>query len=438
MMMTPKMLIQTVPTGILKLSHDQIRLLNASIWLLIGLFFGSILIWHIAQAPRMNEGFDLIAGLTTLFLLACYGITSVLIRHLWEIRTYQSVILDVQKSLLMLTDPRLMYDRVVHQITRKTDAIAAYIVTQDSETGFSVIESAAQEDPHVNSPNRTEYLSQLCPTIVAMKVFDSGKCYGPVNPKAHEQIDVSKDPRRLFRKVRSALAVPVFVNKKEEPYAVLVIEAVASVYFSSVIIDSIRTLCNSLGEAISRHMEARQLAEAKSHFENIAHIDALTKIGNRRSLDIELPLALERSRISGQLLAVIVLDLDDFKPVNDTYGHQCGDEVLRFISQRFLEGLRCHDSAYRLGGDEFVVLIEGLQDEHQLPDIMQRIADLVRQPIVLSCGDRVSIGMSAGVHVYSGESTETAEAIIAKADRALYSIKSRKHDRECFWTTFAA
>ncbi len=427
--------VQAISTAILNLSQRQIRFVNIGTWALIGIAFLLSIARQNLHDTVPETGFGLLA---TLFFISCYLVTSALIRHLWEIKEYQTVILEVQKSLFLLNDPRLMYDDVVKQIVQKTDAIAAYIVIPDENTGFLSIQSASEEDASQGTRERNRYVTQICPTEAALKVMDSRNIYGPLNPKSSGLLDISKDVRTFSQKVRSVLALPVFINKHEQPYAVLVIEAIASVYFSAETIKSIQTLCNSLGEAISRYMETKQLVEAKSHFENIAHIDELTGLRNRRSLELDLPLAINRAKASGLVLATVLLDLDEFKPVNDTFGHECGDEVLQAVGERLVHGMRDCDSVYRLGGDEFVLLMENLHEESEIPLIMEKIASLIRQPILLSSGDGVSINLSAGIDLYRGSSRDNPGDIIRRADQALYSIKSRKESRKKFWTLFAA
>ncbi|MBU2836433.1 EAL domain-containing protein [Acidithiobacillus thiooxidans] len=176
--------------------------------------------------------------------------------------------------------------------------------------------------------------------------------------------------------------------------------------------------------------------EADEQIKQMAFHDALTGLPNRRLLENQMEQAMARSMRHNRLLVFCMLDLDGFKPVNDTYGHQAGDEVLITLGKRLPEALRKSDFVARLGGDEFVILLEDLEDLDALSQILKKIEETIAAPIPLSSGETVQIRASMGVAIYPFEDTDTEDQLLRLADQALYESKVHKADRERFWVLF--
>ncbi len=161
--------------------------------------------------------------------------------------------------------------------------------------------------------------------------------------------------------------------------------------------------------------------------------DILTGIPNRRVLEKELERAFKRTKRSKKLLAICMLDLDNFKPINDTYGHDAGDEVLKTIANRLSSILRFKDMdiVARLGGDEFIVLLESVNTKDEICPILERIEKSIKTPIKLSSGNVVSVGISIGVALFdpNKDNINNKEDLIKMADLALYEAKAHKEDR---------
>jgi diguanylate cyclase (GGDEF)-like protein/PAS domain S-box-containing protein len=168
-----------------------------------------------------------------------------------------------------------------------------------------------------------------------------------------------------------------------------------------------------LDDVTVERANAEALAERATH-------DQLTGLPNRALLEDRLAQALARSERHHTPVAVLFVDLDRFKPVNDRYGHQVGDQILREIGRRIGRTMRADDTSARLGGDEFVVVAEGL-DRDQAAAIAERIVEAVSEPVVID-GARVSVGASVGIAWSATGSAEPAE-LIAAADHAMYEAK---------------
>ncbi len=176
--------------------------------------------------------------------------------------------------------------------------------------------------------------------------------------------------------------------------------------------------------------------QALHQLEYDAYHDRLTGIGNRRSLEDQVEISMLRTQRQQSLLAVCMIDLDHFKPINDFYGHDAGDHVLRVIARRLQEKLRRTDYVARIGGDEFVLLIEGYNTRQELEMILTKIEVAVTGPIYLKTGERVGVHLSMGVSLYHPPYQPDFTTLLQAADQALYQSKAQKGRRERYWIIF--
>jgi diguanylate cyclase (GGDEF)-like protein len=170
--------------------------------------------------------------------------------------------------------------------------------------------------------------------------------------------------------------------------------------------------------------EAAMALENARLYDEIRHQalhDGLTGLANRVLFRDRVEHAVERCRRLGGLVAILFIDLDDFKTLNDTHGHARGDEVLTAAAARVTETLRPSDTAARLGGDEFAVLIEDVVDEGDALAVAMRLAEALRQPMPLG-HPTVRVAASIGVAL-GGSGGETTEDLLRNADVAMYAAK---------------
>ncbi len=177
--------------------------------------------------------------------------------------------------------------------------------------------------------------------------------------------------------------------------------------------------------SIMVHLEdITERKEAEQALERHALHDPLTGLPNRRQLDARLEMAIERARRTGSPGALLFCDLDRFKPVNDAFGHDAGDEALRTVAARLLGEVRSRDMVARLGGDEFVVVAEDIGAD-DVAALTRRLGDAMAQPLP---GTGAVLGVSIGVAVLDGDSGD-AESVLQLADRQMYAAKERARAR---------
>ena len=169
--------------------------------------------------------------------------------------------------------------------------------------------------------------------------------------------------------------------------------------------------------------EAAMALENARLYDQIRHQalhDGLTGLANRVLFRDRVEHAVARSQRTGSQVAVLFIDLDDFKILNDTHGHARGDEVLEIAAHRVVAALRPSDTAARQGGDEFAVLVEDVVDENDALAVAMRIADALRQPMPLG---HVEIRIAASIGVALGGGEATADELLRNADVAMYAAK---------------
>jgi len=177
-----------------------------------------------------------------------------------------------------------------------------------------------------------------------------------------------------------------------------------------------------LFSAFLHDISARKLTEATREHE--ARHDPLTGLGNRRALLEQLPLAQKRAQRTGHALALLFIDLDGFKAVNDTWGHEAGDRLLAAVARRLGAAVRETDSVFRLAGDEFTVILENLgPDAHTgAVAVADKLVGAVSQPVDID-GHAATVGASIGIAVHGPDGGENAADLIRAADRRMYEAK---------------
>jgi diguanylate cyclase (GGDEF)-like protein len=185
-------------------------------------------------------------------------------------------------------------------------------------------------------------------------------------------------------------------------------------------VSSVSAVDGSAGRLVLFHdVTAREQLQA--HLREWALSDPLTGLPNRRLFVERLDHALARAARTREFVAVLFCDLDDFKALNDAYGHDCGDEVLVSVAHRLTAGVRAADTVARLGGDEFGVLLEDISCPSEAEEIAQRLWQRLTVPVELA-GRTVTTSASIGIAISQGDHSK--RDLLRTADQAMYAAKS--------------
>jgi len=175
-------------------------------------------------------------------------------------------------------------------------------------------------------------------------------------------------------------------------------------------------------ETLQAELDAAR--RTKEEFRNLAYHDDLTGLPNRSLLYDRLGVAIAHSQRQASRLALLFLDLDEFKAVNDCFGHGLGDRLLVELATRVRSSLRAGDTVARFGGDEFIVLLDNVAGPEHAAHVAAKVLDAVRVPFRLD-GHEVSVSASLGMSVYPDDGT-SSDALVKSADAAMYRHKQRE------------
>lgn len=173
---------------------------------------------------------------------------------------------------------------------------------------------------------------------------------------------------------------------------------------------------------VRRKVEA-QLLEKQQHLDHLAHHDQLTGLPNRLYLAAHLPGAIEEARRTSVVLAVLFLDLDRFKHINDSRGHETGDKLLKAVAQRIRATVRNEDLVVRMGGDEFIVVLKCVRTSEQVHETASRINEALSAPVPVD-GRPIVTTVSIGVSLYPRDGADMGE-LLRHSDTAMYQAKDR-------------
>jgi diguanylate cyclase (GGDEF)-like protein len=181
----------------------------------------------------------------------------------------------------------------------------------------------------------------------------------------------------------------------------------------------------------SLEQEVTERRAAEGRLDHLAHHDLLTGLPNRLSFNEHLERRLKRAERHGQQLAVMFIDLDQFKDVNDSLGHAVGDELLKIVASRLTRDMRSEDVLARLGGDEFICLVEEMRTPADAGTVALKFIESLRAPFKVS-GHDLTVSASLGISVYPDDGT-TVDMLVRNADTAMYRAKARGRNMSQFY-----
>src|SRR4051794_10764465 len=193
-------------------------------------------------------------------------------------------------------------------------------------------------------------------------------------------------------------------------------------YHQEATISPVRDVSGEVSHYVAVKRDITDRLRAQEQIWHLAHHDPLTDLPNRTLFEDRLEQALVQARRNGQLVALLFLDLDKFKDVNDTLGHHCGDQLLGLVSRRLRASTRDIDTVARLGGDEFAVIQTGLTDPRAAGKLGQRLLGALAEPFAVG-GQELHVSASVGITVFPADGSE-AQRLLCNADLAMYKAKA--------------
>ncbi|SDX17355.1 bifunctional diguanylate cyclase/phosphodiesterase [Thiocapsa roseopersicina] len=198
-------------------------------------------------------------------------------------------------------------------------------------------------------------------------------------------------------------------------------------------ISAVRDDAGRVVQYVGAFSDLSRIKDSESRLDFLVHHDPLTELPNRLLLVSRLDHAIDVAAREGQLVALLLLDLDRFKDVNDSFGHPAGDDLLRQTARRLGGCLAAADTLARLGGDEFGILLEDIVDPQDAARVAERLITALGETTRLPDGSEVRIGASIGISVYQGQNEDAGE-MLRQADAALYRAKAGGRSRFDFYT----
>ena len=168
---------------------------------------------------------------------------------------------------------------------------------------------------------------------------------------------------------------------------------------------------------------SRQVEKQIKTLQELAYLDSLTHVQNRRSIERALDLAIATAKRDGKVFSIALIDLDNFKTINDTYGHECGDHLLCHMVNRIQSHLREVDQIGRLGGDEFLIIFHHEEHPRNVVHALERIRKLFEEPFVIDGVAMIST-LSIGVAAYP-DGGQDRQKLLKYADNAMYQVKQQ-------------
>lgn len=324
---------------------------------------------------------------------------------------------DISVKLLDI-DGQLQYVSVVRDISD----IKALQYEREQQHAYvqRVLDGLSDEVMVIRPDYSLEWMNQA--TRVQMKsewIADSEnpKCY-EVAHRRSRPCDGGDHPCPLKEVLQTKQEVTVMHNHSHDGVAHFVNLVVKPLFNELGEVSSVVESAHNITSLIQLQDRLRQQADKMSY--QATH-DSVTGLPNRRLFYDRLDESIKRNQRLSALMAVVFIDIDKFKDINDTLGHQAGDEVLIEVSNRLQACLRASDTVARLGGDEFTLIIEGVPEKKGLAIVLHKVMLAFDEPVKTNSGS-TNVSLSAGVSMYPQDATDR-KTLVRYADMALYDVK---------------
>lgn len=299
------------------------------------------------------------------------------------------------------------------------------LLVDDDEVDRKLIKRALKNDVNVES------LCEISSAIEGLKMAESGK----FDVLLLDYMMPELDGIEMVIEIRSRpnlgeTAIVMISSSEDEELALSCLQAGAQDFITKKEISSSK-LKRSMIQAKKRFEMEKKLHDSFCQVRELAEKDSLTGLSNRYHFEDALKTSLDNNKRTKNILALLFLDLDHFKNVNDTYGHEMGDLLLKEVVRRINKCLRGHELFARLGGDEFAILLTGLRVDNDATIVARRIIQSLGQIIEIS-GHQLQCSVSVGIALTPNDA-DSAEALIKYADIAMYRAKHEGRNQLCYF-----
>ncbi len=241
---------------------------------------------------------------------------------------------------------------------------------------------------------------------------------------------VNKGDRKGILYLENKLVQGIFGTKRLEALGVIASQLAISLE-NAYLYANLQFLVDDRTKELKEEIGIRRMAEAR--LERMANHDTLTNLPNRRMFQAHLERSINAASYAKSMVAVLFIDLDGFKLINDRYGHDKGDIVLIAVANRLIEAVRSFDMVCRLGGDEFILVIENVKSNAALARLCKRIINAIKEPIRIDdAGKTAVVTSSIGISLL-GSDGNTAEELISNSDKAMYEAKKAGKNQYAFY-----
>ncbi len=351
-------------------------------------------------------------------------------KHLERINSLYRTFLAEGDILIRARSATEMLRKTCQRLTEGTLFGTAYVMQPDGEGWFHPLVAAGAGSGILGSIHVNAHFG-YAPSLVA-DTWQSGRLQYRndylSDPRLHAQHEILK------RNGWASMAV-VPVHRDGQIWAVMAVTSPDKGIFDREILSTIARVGKLLGHGLDELDLKDRIDKERTVQSWMARHDPLTGLPNRVALLDRIPEALQRAQREEKLLGICMLDLDDFKPVNDRYGHAAGNALLQSFAQRLQTVLRQTDFVARIGGDEFVLVLENIRNMEDVEKVMDRVGLALDNAFQLPGSIEVHISGSIGITLYPFDEGDS-EQLLRHADQALYAAKAEKEQRTRFWSVF--
>ncbi len=336
-------------------------------------------------------------------------------------------LVDIMHDVMAELSTEEIFHMVARRLAKAFNLVHSSVILASFGDDYGVVASAFERPQDESTevrlnqfPEVLEALTEMQPVVI--EDISKSPLYDQVRAASELDVDSSR--------VRSVIAIP-FTFEQTRTGVFLLRRAEHLEPLNSEDVEFVDTVIRSAVNAIERSQAIEQARADNARLEALAHTDPLTLLLNRRALTVRTISELDRVRRYNSPLTMLMVDLDHFKQINDTYGHLIGDDVLRGISTILQNSVRTVDMVARFGGEEFVIVMPET-DERGAVRFAERIRRRVEDyKFIASDGTRIPVTVSIGVAIFPAPYVDTIDDLFARADAAMYQAKASGRNRVC-------